>query len=429
MKKNRNLKGMTLVECIIAMCVLGAIAGMFVTVAVKAKNMNTQNYKRSNTMYKQAAAAENFNTNVKYGMDCRVSKMITGGATNKVTMDANFGSIDLETEAYGYTAKRTDDDEDSQDKNYQLRFFRSDYADILDPPDPANGRYWIKIYNDTGSDIDWKFFATPTVDGGTLTVSRDKCGDYWCSIVVEDGKPNVSKTKIQEETAVGIDLGIKNFATLSDGTKYANPKYLERGQKKLKRLQQKLARTDKQSKRHEVMRLKVARQHRKIANQRTDYLHKLSTDLIDRFDTICLEDLNVDGMIKNHHLARAIQSVSWSEFVRQLTYKCEREGKNLVFIGRFDPSSQICHKCGNRNKDVKNLNVREWTCPICGEHHDRDVNAAKNILQFGLHPQALVAIENKIPQGSGIKDGEGNVIGHPVKRQYNKSSLSGTTGI
>lgn len=168
MKKNRNLKGMTLVECIIAMCVLGAIAGMFVTVAVKAKNMNTQNYKRSNTMYKQAAAAENFNTNVKYGMDCRVSKMITGGATNKVTMDANFGSIDLETEAYGYTAKRTDDDEDSQDKNYQLRFFRSDYADILDPPDPANGRYWIKIYNDTGSDIDWKFFATPTVDGGTF---------------------------------------------------------------------------------------------------------------------------------------------------------------------------------------------------------------------------------------------------------------------
>lgn len=135
-------------------------------------------------------------------------------------------------------------------------------------------------------------------------------------------------------------------------------------------------------------------------------------------------------MLKNHHLARVIQSVSWGEFIRQLTYKSEWYGKNVVFIGRFDPSSQICHKCGSQNKDVKNLNVREWTCPVCGEHHDRDVNAAKNILQFGLHPQALVAIENKIPQGSGIKDGEGNVIGHPMKRQYNKSLVSsGTTGI
>ena len=264
----------------------------------------------------------------------------------------------------------------------------------------------------------------------TLTVSRDKCGDYWCSIVVEDGKPNVSKAKIQKETAVGIDLGIKDFATLSDGTKYDNPRYFERSEKKLKRLQQKFARTSKKSKRHEVMRLKVARQYRKIANQRVDYLHKLSTYLVKRFDTICLEDLNVAGMLKNHHIAKAIQSVSWGEFVRQLTYKSDWYGKNVVFIGRFDPSSQICHKCGYQNKDIKNLHVREWTCPICGEHHDRDVNAAKNILQFGLHPQSLVAIENKIPYGSGILDGEGNVIGHPVKRQYSKSPvLSGINGI
>ena len=277
-----------------------------------------------------------------------------------------------------------------------------------------------------------QYFDLSVCKIGTLTVSKDKCGDYWCSIVVDDGKPNVSKAKIQEETAVGVDLGIKDFATLSDGTKYNNPKYFERGERKLKRLQQKFARTEKKSKRHEVMRIKVARQHRKIANQRLDYLHKLSSDLVKRFDTICLEDLNVDGMLKNHHLARAIQSVSWGDFVKQLTYKSEWYGKNVVFIGRFDPSSQICHKCGYQNKDVKNLNVREWICPVCGEHHDRDVNAAKNILQFGLHPQALVAIENKIPQGSGILDGEGNVIGHPVKRQYSKSSLkpiSGSTGI
>ena len=171
------------------------------------------------------------------------------------------------------------------------------------------------------------------------------------------------------------------------------------------------------------------RQYRKVTNQRIDNLHKLSTYLVRKYDTICLEDLNVEGMMKNHRLARSIQSVSWSEFVRQLSYKCEWYGKNLIFIGQFDPSSQICSKCGYRNGDVKDLNVREWTCPICGERHDRDVNAAKNILTFGLHPQALVGIENKIPQGSGIMDGEGNGIGHPVKRQYCKSSLSGTTGI
>ena len=227
-----------------------------------------------------------------------------------------------------------------------------------------------------------------------MTVSRDKCGEYWCTIVVDDNAPQKSKTKISEETSVGIDLGIKDYAILSDGTKYSNPKYYENNRLKLKVLQQKFARTKKGSNRHEVMRLKVARQYKKITNSKIDFLHKLSTDLIRRYNTICLENLNVEGMMKNHNLAMAIQSASWSEFVSQLKYKAEWDGKNIVFIGRFEPSSKTCNKCGYVKDDLK-LSDREWVCPICGKHHDRDINAAINIKMFALNPQALVAIEDK----------------------------------
>ena len=247
---------------------------------------------------------------------------------------------------------------------------------------------WIKLCEN-------KTFDLSNSKIGTLTVSRDKCGDYWCTIVVEDNTPQKSKTKISEETSVGIDLGIKDYAILSDGTKYSNPKYYENDRLKLKVLQQKFARTQKGSNRHQVMMLKVARQYRKITNSRIDFLHKLSTDLISKYDTICLESLNVEGMMKNHNLAMAIQSASWSEFVRQLKYKAEWEGKNIVFIGRFEPSSKTCSKCGYVKRDLE-LSDREWICPICGEHHDRDVNAAVNIKRFALNPQALVAIEDKV---------------------------------
>ena len=143
--------------------------------------------------------------------------------------------------------------------------------------------------------------------------------------------------------------------------------------------------------RHEVMRIKVAKCHKKISNRRNDFLHKLSTMLIKEYDTICLENLNVEGMLKNHCLAKSISSVSWSEFVRQLQYKAEWHGKNLVFIGRFEPSSKTCSECGYINSELK-LSDREWICPRCGTHHDRDVNAAMNIKQMALHPQNLVGV-------------------------------------
>lgn len=255
---------------------------------------------------------------------------------------------------------------------------------------------------------------------GTLTVSQDKCGDFWCVIIVEDGETSKPKAKVSEETSVGIDLGIKDFAILSDGTKYGNCKFLERGQKRLKKLQHHFSKAQKGSRRKERLRLKIAKQHRKISNRRSDFLHKLTTDLTRRFDTICLENLNVQGMMQNHHLANAISSVAWNEFVRQLAYKAEWNGKNVIFIGRFEPSSKTCSCCGYVKKDLT-LKDRSWVCPKCGVSHDRDINAAINIRNFGLHPQALVAIENKIPEVTGINtDGEGNVVGHPMKRQDNK---------
>ena len=226
---------------------------------------------------------------------------------------------------------------------------------------------------------------------GTCTVSKDRCGTYWCTITVNDLQPKPSKAKLVKDNAVGVDLGIKDYAILSDGTKFSNPKHLEQAQRKLAHLQKVFARKQKDSKNHERMRIKVAKCHRRISNKRNDFLHKLSTYLVRNYGTICLENLNVMGMEQNHHLARAIQSASWGEFARQLEYKSEWYGKNVLFIGRFDPSSKLCHKCGYINSELT-LKDREWTCPVCGEHLDRDVNAAINIMEIAFDKQNLVGI-------------------------------------
>ena len=253
---------------------------------------------------------------------------------------------------------------------------------------------WVKLCNNKAFDLSMKY--------GTLTVSKDKCGDYWCSIVVYDVEEK-PKTKVSTDNSVGIDLGIKDYAILSDGTKYGNPKFLEKGQKRLEMLQHRFARTQKKSNRHEALRLKVAKCHRNIANRRSDFLHKLSSMLTEQYNTICLEDLNVEGMMKNKHLSNSIQSAAWSEFVRQLKYKSDWYGKNVIFIGRFEPSSKTCSKCGYVKSDLQ-LNDREWVCPKCGEKHDRDVNAAINIRDFALHKQNLIGIENNELKPVGKRD-------------------------
>ena len=213
------------------------------------------------------------------------------------------------------------------------------------------------------------------------TVSQEPDGKYYVSICCAD----VSMVALEPVNHnVGIDLGLKEFAIASDGTKYANPKYLAKSLKRLKFLQKSLSRKTKGSSNRNKARIKVARLYARIANQRRDFLQKLSTELIRNNDVICLEDLQVKNMVKNHKLAQAISDVSWSEFIRMLSYKAEWYGRKIVKIDKFFPSSQICNRCGHKHAETRDLSVRKWACPQCGAVHDRDVNAAINILNEGL---------------------------------------------
>jgi putative transposase len=211
------------------------------------------------------------------------------------------------------------------------------------------------------------------------TLSKTSTGEFFVSILVETNHEKFEKTNKQ----IGIDLGLKDFLITSDGFKYKNNRYTKTYTKKLKENQQHLSRKVKGSNRYNRQKLKVAKIHKKITNSRIDNLHKVSTELIKKYDTIFLEDLNIKGMVKNHKLAKHISDASWSKFISMLEYKASWNDKQIIKVDRFFPSSKTCNCCGYVNQNLK-LDIREWTCPSCKTKLDRDLNASKNILKEGI---------------------------------------------
>ncbi|MEV0232567.1 RNA-guided endonuclease TnpB family protein [Nonomuraea sp. NPDC050786] len=240
----------------------------------------------------------------------------------------------------------------------------------------------------------------------SVTVIKDAAGRYFASFVID--VLDADQLLPEVGTEVGIDLGLIHYAVLSTGEKIANPKWLRRREKKLARLQRELSRKQKGSKNRDKARLKVARQHAKVADARRDFLHQTSTSIIRENQTVCIETLSVRGLARSR-LAKAVHEVSWGTFARLLAGKAGRYGRTLVKTGRYFPSSQFCPCCGWKTGKLP-LEVRGWDCPSCGEHHDRDIAAAINILTEGV--RSIAATGSTVAAGlagHGINDCGGQV--------------------
>ena len=258
----------------------------------------------------------------------------------------------------------------------------------------------------------------------SVTVSVTPSGKYHVSVLVDDGKEIPEKLPVTFDTTIGIDMGIKDFAVCSNGDTYENPRHLIKAEQRLRTLQRRLSRKKKGSNRRNRARMILAIQHEKVANRRQDYLHKISTKIVRENQAIVVEDLNTKGMMRNHRLSKAIGACGWSTFFKMLEYKCERQGKTFIRIGRFDPSSKMC-SCGHVYRGLK-LSEREWVCPNCGSVNDRDLLAACNIKRFGLQEQNLLFVNKPVAHGGSdvevpTMDDRQEIdlkSSVPVKRQY-----------
>jgi len=244
-----------------------------------------------------------------------------------------------------------------------------------------DGQLWLAKM-DAPIRLVWSWLAIDptTLDPSTVTISCDPDGRWYASLSCDISVPAPFTVT---GSAVGVDMGLKDFAVCSDGTRVTNPRLLARKARNLARYQRRMARKQKGSGNRVKARRKVARAHRKVKAARRDFLHRTSTNLVRHHDVIVIEDLNVTGMVRNRRVARAISDAGWGELRRQLEYKCARYGRALVVIDRWYPSTKTCSSCGFLLDELK-LSARHWTCPGCGTPHDRDLNAAKNILAAGL---------------------------------------------
>ncbi|HEY6311973.1 MAG TPA: RNA-guided endonuclease TnpB family protein [Streptosporangiaceae bacterium] len=250
----------------------------------------------------------------------------------------------------------------------------------------------------------WPDMEVTALDPAMVIVSREPDGRWYVTFTVDapgaEPLPGTGR-------AVGVDLGVTDFAVTSDGQRIPNPRHLDRKAQNLARYQRRMARCQKGSANRAKAAAKVARAHRKVRNARRDFLHRASTGLVRRNDVIVIEDLAVRNMVGNRHLARAILDCGWGEFRRQLEYKCERYWRDLVVIDRWYPSSKTCSACGHRLAELS-LSTRNWRCPSCGTRHDRDTNAAKNILAAGLAVSAC---------GGDVRHSGSSWVRSPVKQE------------